>query len=139
SLRLALHDALPISRPSNGGEGPLPTGGRGRRARVGGYAGSRRTAHTLNSGIRLTGSSAGLVTRLAACSAPKWNGRNTVSGRRLGTHRTRACAVPRRETTRAQSPSARPARAAVSGWASTNASGTIPASSATRRVFAPDL
>ncbi len=31
---------------------------------------SSRTAHTLNSGIPLIGSSAGLVTRFAACSPP---------------------------------------------------------------------
>ena len=38
-----------------------------------------RTAHTLNSGIRLVGSSAGLVSRLTEPAPPQWNGTNTVS------------------------------------------------------------
>ena len=57
----------------------LTGGRRNRRNRRDRHTGSSRTAHTLNSGIRLTGSSAGFVTRFAAPSAPKWNGMNTVS------------------------------------------------------------
>ena len=40
-----------------------------------------RTAHTLNSGMRLVGSSAGLVSRLIEPAPPQWNGTNTVSSR----------------------------------------------------------
>ena len=42
---------------------------------------SRRTAHTLNSGIFDTGSRAGLVTRLTEPRPPQWKGMNTVSAR----------------------------------------------------------
>ncbi len=38
------------------------------------FAARARTAQTLNSGIRLSGSSAGTVSRLAACRPPQWNG-----------------------------------------------------------------
>ena len=38
-----------------------------------------RTAQTLNSGIRDTGSSAGLVSRFAHPVPLKWNGTNSVS------------------------------------------------------------
>ena len=42
---------------------------------------SRRTAQTLNSGMRETGSSAVLVSRLALPAPPQWNGTNSVSRR----------------------------------------------------------
>ncbi len=45
---------------------------------------STRTAHTLNSGIRDVGSSAGLVSVLARPSPGQWKGMNTVSGRMPG-------------------------------------------------------
>src|SRR5690606_16562026 len=102
------------------------------------WAGSIRTALTLNSGIRLRGSSAPPVSRFARPSPGKWNGRNTVSVRMVATTRTRASALPRGEVTRASAPSASPARSAVSGWTSTNTSGAASLSSSTRRVCAPD-
>src|SRR5579872_7381091 len=61
--------------------------------------GTTRTAHTLNSGIRLTGSRAGLVTRLAAPLPPQWNGAKTVSGRISGLSCALNSALPRRLST----------------------------------------
>ena len=55
-----------------------------------------RAAHTLNSGIRLIGSSAAFVNRLADCSPPQWNGTNTVSSRIVGVTLNVKVAVPRR-------------------------------------------
>src|SRR6516225_5585036 len=76
---------------------------------------SSRTAQTLNSGIPLSGSSAGLVSALAAPSPGKWKGKKTVSVRSAGTKRTFARTLPRRERILARVPSARPACRAVSG------------------------
>src|SRR6266496_6532275 len=66
---------------------------------------SRRTAQTLNSGMRDVGSSASLVTRLAHPDPPQWNGSNTVSARIVSVMRTGPTASPRRLTTRITSPS----------------------------------
>src|SRR5690606_12739161 len=44
-------------------------------------AAAARTAQTLNSGIRLVGSSAPLVSRFAEPAPLQWNGTNTVSSR----------------------------------------------------------
>ncbi len=54
------------------------------------------TAQTLNSGIRLVGSSAGLVSRLAAWRPPQWNGAKTVSVRMSGSTTVEKVTVPRR-------------------------------------------
>ena len=94
--------------------------------------------HTLNSGIRLVGSSSGRVSRLALPSPPKWKGRNTVSVRMSSSQSTTASTAPRLETTRAGSPSDSPAAAATTGWTCTRASGSAATSSAIRLVWAPD-
>ena len=59
-------------------------------------------AQTLNSGIRLAGSSASLVSRLAPT---QWNGTKTVSGRIVSTTRAGAFSSPRRVVTTTGSPS----------------------------------
>ena len=90
-------------------------------------------AQTLNSGIRLCGSSASLVNRLAPT---QWNGTNTVSGRIVVVTRAGALSSPRRVVTTTGSPSWAPIRSASSGCSSTN--GPSSGSSRTRRVWAPD-
>ena len=99
---------------------------------------SIRAAHTLNSGIRLVGSSAGLVRRLTACIPPQWKGAKTVSSRMLRVIFTVKSAAPRRVKTRTGSPSLRPCRRAVSGCNSARGAGVMSVSSAMRRVWAPD-
>lgn len=103
-----------------------------------GYAGSTRTAQTLNSGIRETGSRAGLVRELARPSPGQWNGMNTVSARMVSVTRAGATARPRREVTASGVPSLTPRRAARRGWSSTKGPGAAALSSGTRRVWAPD-
>src|SRR5205814_6704489 len=58
-----------------------------------------RTAHTLNSGMRLVGSSAGIVRMLAARLPPQWNGANSVSGRISGDSSISKATLPRRLST----------------------------------------
>src|SRR5690606_5787912 len=99
---------------------------------------STRTAHVLNSGIRDTGSRAGLVRVLARPAPGQWNGMNTVSGRTAAVIRAGATTRPRRDTTASGSPSAEPSRSASRGCSSTNGPGAASFSSATRRVCAPD-
>src|SRR5690606_4238344 len=65
---------------------------------------STRAAHTLKSGIRLIGSSAGFVSWLADCDPPQWKGRNTVSSRIPPLTRMRNSALPRRVATPTESP-----------------------------------
>ena len=90
-------------------------------------------AQTLNSGIRLAGSSASMVSRLAPT---QWNGTKTVSGRIVVTTRAGALSSPRRVVTSTGSPSCAPMRSASIGCSSTN--GPSSGSSRTRRVWAPD-
>src|ERR671920_1498145 len=82
-------------------------------------SGASATAQALNSGIRECGSSAGLVSALAAAVPPQWNGAKSVSGRIVPVTRTRSTAEPRRLRRSASSPSASPALRAVSGCTST--------------------
>src|SRR5438132_6303319 len=94
-----------------------------------------RTAQTLNSGMRLTGSSAALVSRLAPS---QWKETKTVSCRKNGLHSTVKRALPLRVESVTGPPSARPCRRAVSGWIRATGVGDKRRSSATRRVCVPD-
>src|SRR5262249_17979987 len=76
---------------------------------------STLTAQTLNSGMRLTGSSAALVRRLTDCSSPQWNGTKTVSSRAQGVTFTLKVAPPRRLTRLIVSPSRNPYAEAARG------------------------
>ena len=81
----------------------------------------RRRAQTLNSGIRLDGSSASLVSRLAPT---QWNGTKTVSGRIVvddSARRLQLAATGGRPRTGA--PSTAPIRSASDGCSSTNGTG----------------
>src|SRR5215203_2553097 len=99
---------------------------------------SMRTAHTLNSGMRLVGSSAGLVSRLIELGPPQWNGTKRVSSRMSRVSRARATAVPRRDTSVTSAPSTTPARFAAMGLISTSGSADSLLSRSTRRVWVPD-
>src|SRR5205814_4746653 len=104
---------LPVPRVQLGGQPraghPVPDDDRG-------HSFSRRTAQTLNSGIREVGSSASLV---SALTPGQWNGANTVSGRIVSTTRAGSSATPRRDTTRTGSPSTMDSASARSGCSST--------------------
>ena len=80
------------------------------------------TAQALYSGILAVGSSASMVSRLAAASA-KCMGINTTPGWVLGEMFTRSTTVPRRDVTRATSPVRSPQRSASTSWMSISASG----------------
>ena len=67
---------------------------------------STRTAQTLNSGIRLIGSRASFVSRLADPSPPQWKGRKTVSSRILLVTSTRKRPRPRRVVSTTSPPDA---------------------------------
>src|SRR5262245_53184906 len=96
------------------------------------------TAHTLNSGIRLTGSSAAFVNRFADCSSGQWNGTKIVSSRIERVSFALNDAVPRRVVSRTRSSFSTPAWAAVSGCISATGSGVSDWSWADRRVCVPD-
>src|SRR5438552_958919 len=68
---------------------------------------SIRTAQYLYSGIFAVGSSASIVSRLAAAST-KWNGTNTEPGDTFPVTRAGTTMLPRRERTRTASPSPSP-------------------------------
>ncbi len=90
-------------------------------------AASIRTAQNLNSGILPHGSISSIVSRLAAASR-KWNGMKQLPRASRCETRTASSIVPRRELTRAISPSARPSSAASSGFTYTSARGLMASS-----------
>ena len=100
--------------------------------------GSTRAAQTLNSGMRLVGSSAPMVRRLADCSPGQWNGMKTVSGRMSRVTLAVTSTEPRRVRTAIGPPSTTFRRAAVCGWSSATAVPDIAFSAGTRRVIVPD-
>src|SRR5690606_11245450 len=99
---------------------------------------SSRTAQTLNSGILDSGSSAGLVSWLAAFRPPQWYGTNTVSGRIVAVTRAGSSIEPRRLVTRTRSPSTTPRNSASRGCTSHRGSGYWSTSWPMRRVCSPD-
>ena len=91
------------------------------------WAFSIRTAQNLNSGIFPNGSISSIVSRFAAASR-KWNGMKQLPlASRCETFASSSM-MPRRELTRARSPSSRPSSAASSGWMNTSALGAIASS-----------
>ena len=99
-----------------------------------------RTAQTLNSGMRLIGSSAGVrqpVDRLLAAPVERHEHRVLADRRASTFSRERRRPAARRQRARA-SPSATPSSCAVAGCISASGSGAIACSSATRRVCVPD-
>ncbi len=74
------------------------------------------TAQTLNSGCRLSGSTASCVTALTATSSPKvsfqWNGAKQQPGRTRSVTTAGSTTRPRRDRTSTPSPSAMPSRSA---------------------------
>src|SRR5712675_1119167 len=93
-------------------------------------------AQNLNSGIFPNGSSAGLVSRLAAAST-KAKGMNTTPSGTPSSWRAESSTVPRRVVTRTMSPGATPSRAMVPRESEATAEGSSASSTAARRVIAP--
>jgi len=98
-----------------------------------------RTAQTLNSGIRLVGSRAAMVNRLAAWSPPQWKGAKMVSSRMPVLTSTAKVTLPRRLSTTRDLPGRTPSRVAKRGWIWARGSGRASTRSLTLRVCAPEL
>ena len=95
----------------------------------------RLTAHTLNSGILDSGSSAGSVSAFALEAPPQWNGTNSTSGRMASLSCARKTAAPRGS-------GARPGRwrrcpAGAPGRDGSARAGRAPWRALSRRVWVP--
>ena len=123
--------AGPGSGSARGTSRPAPRrrAPRGATSGIDGFirAGSIRTAQNLNSGILPTGSISSMVSRLAAASR-KWNGMKQLPRASRCETLTSSSMAPRRELTRARSPSARPSSAASAGCTKTRAFGAMASS-----------
>src|SRR6185437_12178913 len=116
----ARHGRLLVSRNCHCAEPPTNALSRSR-------AGAMLTAQNLNSGILPNGSISSIVSRLAAASR-KWNGMKQLPRASRCETFTSSSMLPRRDLTRARSPSSRPSPAASSGWMNTSAFGAIASS-----------
>jgi hypothetical protein len=88
--------------------------------------------------MRLVGSSASLVRRLADCRSGQWKGTKTVSGRMSRVTLAVTSIEPRRVFTVSGPPSVTFRRAAVCGCSSATAVPDMALSAGTRRVIVPD-
>src|SRR5690606_32644161 len=99
---------------------------------------STRTAETLYSGIFESGSSARLVSWLAACRPGQWYGMNTVSGRMVSTTRAGSVIETRRDVTRTAWLVMTPSESARRGRGSHMGAGYCATSGAVWRFWGPD-
>src|SRR5262249_20879661 len=99
---------------------------------------STRTALTLYSGVPMRESPTSWVSQLTFCSA-KCSAIHTRPGKTRSVMCVRACRSPRRETSRAQSPSARPSAVASSAEISKNGSSCLSVIPDSRMVIVAEL